>query len=96
MATEDKADVGPVTVPRRASLDTSEDTPHPGGGDPEKGLSRKEHGDGDGDVAVTVADTADPNIVDWDGPDDPENPLNWPARKKWTHIILLATITTLT
>lgn len=25
----------------------------------------------------------DPNIVDWDGEADPENPLNWSARKKW-------------
>lgn len=23
-------------------------------------------------------------IVDWDGPDDPEFPQNWPLRKKWT------------
>ncbi|KAF7800103.1 hypothetical protein EIP86_011347 [Pleurotus ostreatoroseus] len=22
-------------------------------------------------------------IVDWDGPDDPENPKNWPERRKW-------------
>lgn len=25
----------------------------------------------------------DPNIVDWDGPDDPRNPHNWPASRKW-------------
>ena len=25
----------------------------------------------------------DPNIVDWDSDADPENPLNWSARKKW-------------
>lgn len=24
----------------------------------------------------------DPNIVGWDGPDDPDMALNWPARKK--------------
>ena len=23
-------------------------------------------------------------IVDWDGPDDPDFPMNWPLRKKWT------------
>ncbi|KAI1458457.1 MFS general substrate transporter [Annulohypoxylon moriforme] len=28
----------------------------------------------------------DPNIVDWDGPDDPENPLNWSSLKKGLHI----------
>ncbi|KAG8916460.1 hypothetical protein FRC02_003813 [Tulasnella sp. 418] len=25
----------------------------------------------------------DAEVVDWDGPDDPENPLNWSYRKKW-------------
>jgi hypothetical protein len=26
----------------------------------------------------------DPNLVDWDGPDDPENPLNWTSKRKIT------------
>jgi hypothetical protein len=31
----------------------------------------------------------DPNEVDWDGPDDPECPMNWPRwRKSWIIIIL--------
>ena len=38
----------------------------------------------------------DPDVVDWDGPDDPENPLNWPARKKWTLIGILAMVTLVT
>ena len=25
----------------------------------------------------------DPNLVTWDGPDDPENPKNWSIRRKW-------------
>lgn len=25
----------------------------------------------------------DPNLVDWNGPDDPENPMNWSRSKKW-------------
>lgn len=25
----------------------------------------------------------DPNLVTWDGDDDPENPKNWPIRRKW-------------
>ncbi|PSN74061.1 MFS general substrate transporter [Corynespora cassiicola Philippines] len=28
------------------------------------------------------------NIVDWDGPDDPENPRNWPARKKFVFVLV--------
>lgn len=35
----------------------------------------------------------DPDIVDWDGPDDPENPLNWPESRKRTNLILLSVLT---
>ncbi|KAE8557068.1 hypothetical protein TMatcc_004501 [Talaromyces marneffei ATCC 18224] len=35
----------------------------------------------------------DPNIVWWDGEDDPANPLNWAPLKKWTNIMLLSGIT---
>jgi len=38
----------------------------------------------------------DPNIVDWDGPDDPENPLNWTKRKKVNATVSIALITLLT
>lgn len=37
--------------------------------------------------------TVDPNVVDWDGPDDPTNPLNWPPWKIKTHIFLVSAIT---
>jgi len=60
--------------------------------DLEKVYSRHE----DKDVAVEIVSTRDPNVVNWDGPDDPENPLNWAPRRKWTNIFLLAIITTLT
>ncbi|KAJ9420111.1 major facilitator superfamily transporter [Fusarium oxysporum] len=43
-----------------------------------------------------VAQPEDPNAVDWDGPDDPNNPMNWPARKKWTCIGALSVMTLLT
>ena len=35
----------------------------------------------------------DPNIVDWDGPDDPENPMNWSSKKKVTTIAIISAIT---
>lgn len=35
----------------------------------------------------------DPNIVWWDGEDDPANPLNWTSLKKWTNIMLISAIT---
>lgn len=38
-------------------------------------------------------EAVDDNIVDWDGPDDPSNPMNWPAWKVKTHIFLVSAIT---
>lgn len=38
----------------------------------------------------------DPNIVDWDGPDDPNNPQNWPAKKKWSIVAALGLMTLIT
>ncbi|MCJ1241692.1 hypothetical protein MMC14_009698 [Varicellaria rhodocarpa] len=33
----------------------------------------------------------DPNLVSWDGPNDPNNPKNWTRGKKWTATIIVAT-----
>ena len=38
----------------------------------------------------------DPNIVDWDGPDDPKNPVNWSENLKWANVAVIASITFLT
>ena len=35
----------------------------------------------------------DPNTVDWDGPDDPKNPMNWPAWKIKAQVFLVSAIT---
>lgn len=35
----------------------------------------------------------DPNLVDWDGPDDPKNPMNWPAWKIKAQVFLVSAIT---
>ena len=35
----------------------------------------------------------DPDLVEWDGPDDPENPMNWPNSTKWTVTMALAFMT---
>lgn len=48
--------------------------------DVEKGLPTNTQAEKE--LAVTDAEH-DPNIVDWDGEADPENPLNWSAGKKW-------------
>ncbi|SPQ20707.1 01a6f4c4-1a42-42bf-ad23-11dc53a291c6 [Thermothielavioides terrestris] len=33
---------------------------------------------------------ADSVLVDWDGPDDAANPVNWPDHKRWAHIIMIS------
>jgi multidrug resistance protein len=38
-------------------------------------------------------DTKDPNIVSWDGPDDPEKPTNWPKTFRWVMITLVSSVT---
>lgn len=35
----------------------------------------------------------DPNLIEWDGPDDPENPMNWAPRKKWIVTVMLGMMT---
>ena len=36
------------------------------------------------------------NLVDWDGPDDPKNPINWSEKLKWANIAVIASFTFLT
>lgn len=70
----------------------------------EKGLSEQpvdlEAGKGVSSVEKSETEEkvepVDPNIVDWDGPDDPKNPVNWSERFKWGNIAVLASITFLT
>jgi hypothetical protein len=56
----------------------------------------------DVETGPELSDTAkeekvqDPNIVGWDGPDDPENPLNWTTGRKVTATCSIALITFLT
>jgi hypothetical protein len=32
------------------------------------------------------------NIVDFDGPDDPKDPLKWSSRYKWSMVILISVL----
>ncbi|KAF9875581.1 hypothetical protein CkaCkLH20_06962 [Colletotrichum karsti] len=32
----------------------------------------------------------DENVVDWDGPQDPRNPLNWSARLRYGHVVIVS------
>ena len=33
---------------------------------------------------------ASATLVDWDGPNDAANPVNWPSCKRWIHILIVA------
>ena len=60
--------------------------------DVERGLSPTLSSvDGEEDDAET-----DPDVVDFDGPDDLQNPLNWSFTKKWGMVLLISAITFLT
>jgi hypothetical protein len=51
-----------------------------------------EHKSGEG---IQESKMKDPNVVDWDGPDDPANPMNWSSRKKVAAIGIVSLITML-
>lgn len=50
----------------------------------------------DAGFETTDDEIRDPNVVSWDGPNDPENPMNWTDRKKWTSIAVLSVMTLIT
>lgn len=35
----------------------------------------------------------DPNLVSWDGPDDPNNPKNWSLKRKWAATVIVSLFT---
>jgi hypothetical protein len=45
------------------------------------------------DKKVEPEKQKDPNLIEWDGPDDPENPMNWPTRKKWINTVTMGMMT---
>ena len=53
---------------------------------------RDEKGAGEGQEE----EDSDPDVVNWDGPNDPENPMNWTDKKKWTGILVLSVMTLVT
>ena len=46
------------------------------------------------EVLVPPSDMKDPNLVDWDGPGDQENPQNWSLKYKWfiTFLCIVMTV----
>jgi hypothetical protein len=39
---------------------------------------------------------ADPDVVDWNGPEDKADPQNWTSSKKWLHIIIVSLLALVT
>ncbi|KAF9765128.1 hypothetical protein IL306_002639 [Fusarium sp. DS 682] len=64
----------------------------------EEDMKKRERDLEEGSTSVEFDDipTDDPNIVNWDGPDDPANPQNWSMKKKTINVILVSTVTFVT
>ncbi|KAI0141281.1 polyamine transporter 3 [Pestalotiopsis sp. NC0098] len=64
------------------------------------GATPRGHDEPDLEASVTkkepTGEVASAAAVTWDGPDDPENPMNWPDSKKWTNISILSILTLVT
>lgn len=45
---------------------------------------------------ATKEEEVDPNVVDYDGPDDQENPYNWTKTRKWINGGFLSALTFIT
>ncbi|KAL6876892.1 MFS general substrate transporter [Trichoderma novae-zelandiae] len=85
---DEKLDLEPEATytPRDDTRSSSDSPPNPAATDPEKQLPPGQDAD-PGD---------DENLVWWDGDDDPENPYNWPARKKILNSALISALSFIT
>ena len=62
--------------------------------DEEKDLERGDEEGGNAQAEKQkTREERDPNLVEWDGPNDPENPMNWKTSKKWIITIALGFMT---
>lgn len=65
----------------------------PGGRDSERDLEIGEGGDVAAHESEKPTEEKDSNLIEWNGPDDPENPMNWPRSKKWIITVVLGFMT---
>ena len=65
-------------------------------GDPEQGLTKVESNAVVNSSGLDEKAEHDPNIVWWDGDDDPQNPMNWTQKKKYGHVAIISAITFVT
>ena len=87
---ESGAPIGETALNEKKALE-AEDTSGP------DGAGSETEADLEAGTGIERAKTeTDPNVVDWDGPDDPENPMNWSDKKKWLNIATLSVLTLVT
>lgn len=55
-----------------------------------------EKGDIQAEVAAKEKSSLDPNVVDFDGPNDPTMAVNWPSSRKWSTVAILSFLTLVT
>ena len=67
-------------IPSSSSTEGHEDSDY---------LGRNAHSD----VEKKVFHESLPTLVDWDGPEDPQNPMNWTSLRKWITIVLVSAVT---
>ncbi|CRL30149.1 unnamed protein product [Penicillium camemberti] len=48
------------------------------------------------EATASIPQSTNPDLVDWGGPGDPINPMNWPLRKKVAITITVALLAILT
>jgi len=63
--------------------------------DEEKGRTSAHEEEGE-HIGKQEGRALDPNVAYWDGPHDPENPLNWSSGRKWGSIATISSITFIT
>lgn len=68
---------------------------HPEGApyDPESAVPKEMESAHDSNNQSKTQPAKDPNLIDWDGPDDRENPRNWPNMLRNLHIVLISVFT---
>jgi hypothetical protein len=99
----DKHDTNVANEAEEKSSTTQKRAPESVGttnGDIEKDIE-KQNPDAVHDVEITQTKSdphgeVDPNIVDFNGPDDPMNPMNWPKKRKWVNGGFLSALTFIT
>jgi hypothetical protein len=50
----------------------------------------------DANTGIEVGKGREPHIFTWNGPSDPQNPLNWSLRQKWSNLGIVSALTFIT